>query len=180
MKIIFLVFFLTLISFGHSSLIDSINQANATELTEKAFVVLDSVEHGVSTAWKWTESHRQIVKVAGGFVLLFYGGQFANTMLFIHALAVAGGPALSKSFQELLTTYQNTRVALKEELPHLVKAKDDVVALKAQVSAHKSQIDAATEALNKGSITVAVAQVSCLLVSRNISPLSPLIPPRTP
>lgn len=129
------------------------NKNNELDIANKTFRALDKVESGLSAALSWTKSHRQYVKTAAGYILLMYGGQFANTMLFVHALSVSGMPTLIKSFRELAKTYQDTKEVLKQELPDILKAKDEVGEITEKISQFQSQLQEAKNDLDSGKLT---------------------------
>lgn len=60
-------------TFAHSKSIaeriGALNDKNTTEVAEKVFHRLDQVENAFRTAWKWTQSHRRIVKAGAGVLI---------------------------------------------------------------------------------------------------------------
>ena len=42
------------------------DQNTATEVAEKVFRRLDQIENAFKTAWRWTRSHRRLVKAGTG------------------------------------------------------------------------------------------------------------------
>lgn len=117
------------------------------KLEATAEKVLDSAEHVIVQAWRWTKSHRQIVKGIGGALIIGYGGSFANTLLLAKAVSVTGMPIIVKSMQEMAETYSKTRAALKEDLPAIVHAKSKLAHLQARQEILTQKISlAATDA----------------------------------
>jgi hypothetical protein len=146
----FILLLVSLFSIGAKA---NLSTSEATEIAEKTFNALDMIENGANTAWSWTKSHRSLIKSILGTIMLFYGGQFGNTLVFVQALSVNGWPAVQKGLRELAGTYSKVRGVLKEEMPDLIKAKKDYDQLSEQLKKEQEKITAAKADLKNGKIS---------------------------
>lgn len=102
---------------------------------------LDVMDNSLGRAWTWTKTHRQFLKgISGGFIL-FYGSQFAKTLLLIKTITVTGAPAIFQSIKDLRDTYIRARKAVKENLPQIIDAKAKVEELSRKVLMLKGQME---------------------------------------
>jgi septal ring factor EnvC (AmiA/AmiB activator) len=86
--------------------------------------------------------------------MLFYGGQFANTILFYQAISVAGLPLLSRCLSELTASYRESRDSLKRELPEIIEAEADLADIAVEINRQKESINSLKKALNEDKISL--------------------------
>ena len=84
------------------------------------------------SAHTYLDNHRKAVDMALGLSLVLYGGSFSTSMTFVHALGPSL-PALNNSVTELKETYLATRTAFDDELPTLLKTKENALKLEKDV-----------------------------------------------
>lgn len=65
--------------------------------------------------------------------IVLYGGSLKSIMMFSHALSLSL-PTLTKSIEELKVTYLSTRATYEDELPILLRSKEDAMKLQNDVS----------------------------------------------
>ena len=133
--------------------IRGIKDKEATEISNRVFNRIDKIENVFGTAWKWTRSHRQLVKVIIGGFLLLYGGHFTNTIVFYQAISVTCLPILSKSLQEFSDSYRATRNALKEELPSIIKAEGALADMMNKIDIDRQKLKDLEQQYNLKTIT---------------------------
>ena len=87
-----------------------------------------------------------------GSAMILHGGQFKNSMQFMHALS-GSMPALTKNIDDLVTTFVDTRAALKKEMPELIKAKDQLLSMKTKALKLKKDMTSLEKSLASKSIS---------------------------
>ena len=128
---------------------------NSTMVAYRVFSALDKIEVGINAAVGWTKSHRKLAKSIFGIILVLYGGQFSNTMLFIHSFWIAGAPMIGESVEELAKTYKAARDCLKKEIPEIIEAKKYVFNLRVQIVKRCEDIRDAKKDFDSGTISKA-------------------------
>lgn len=109
--------------------IGSLNDSNTTEVSERLFKKLDIIERGIQQVFNVLSHHNQLVKSAFGVLVLFYGSEFRNTIIFTQALMITGLPIISKYANKLYQSYKINRDTLRKELPDIIQAQADVADL---------------------------------------------------
>lgn len=146
-----LIFLLSLTLF--TNFISAKHKNDDAHILDKTFHFLDKIENNFRKTMDWTKGHRQLLKSMAGMTLVMYGGQFSNTMLFVHALSVNGAPILAKSFDELFKTYKLAQVALKDQLPTILNSADQIAPLAKKLSNLNAEIIATKQKYQLGSMT---------------------------
>lgn len=109
--------------------ISSLNDNNTTEVSERIFRRVDFIENEVRRIWTFSNQHTHLMKSLFGALILFYGGEFSNTIVFTQALMITGWPIISKYASTLYKSYKLNRDTLRKELPDIIKAEADVADL---------------------------------------------------
>lgn len=109
--------------------IGSLNDQNTTEVSERLFRQVDTIENSIRALWNTLSRHNNLVRSSFGLLILFYGGEFCNTIIFTQALMITGWPIISKYASTLYQSYKINRDALRKELPDIIKAQADVADL---------------------------------------------------
>lgn len=131
--VLLLTILLCLIQYISSTIIleaiGSLNDKNTTEVSERIFRNVDMIENTVKNTWTIIIHHSKLIKSAFGLLILFYGGEFRNTVIFIQALMITGLPIISKYANTLYQSYKINRDTLRKELPDIIQAEADVADL---------------------------------------------------
>ena len=113
--LLYFVFVAFFIEYGScESVIEAISHLNdnvntTKEVSEHIFRSLDNIENSFTMAWKWTQIHREILRTIMGAILLFYGGNFSNTILLIQSLSLGSLENFGLALNELSQSYKQSR-----------------------------------------------------------------------
>lgn len=95
-----------------------------------ADMAIDKVEGLIRSIKKLVHGHGKLLTATGGCVMLLYGGQFTNSVLFFQAFRTGGWSEIQKGVTELHNTYSKSRQALRKEMPTLMKSRELLPKLK--------------------------------------------------
>merc|ERR1719499_1507791 len=109
-------------------------------LVKVAEVVIPKVQEFSGRAMKFYEDYLEqyysadLAELALGFVLLFFGGNFALTIACYTAIQLSGWDTLQNSLGGLWKTYQDSRAAINKELSEKLDADGDGVVSASEIA----------------------------------------------
>ena len=106
---------------------------------------LARVENSIGDVKSFVVENQALLNTMAGSFLLVYGNQYKNTLIFFHSFRHVW-PAVLASFKKLSISYKATRQAFEEEVPTLIKKKNQLLSLESKLVQLNNDIRALTDA----------------------------------
>ena len=135
------------------SLAASVSAEDLAKFESEAVEKVNKAQRGIDRALSWLRANVQLVEIAAGGLMLFWGKNIMHLLLFAQTVRLSGLGPLQRAFSDLKADIVNTTATLKQEVPSVISARDALLKLKAQQAAIIGRVEAVRAAALAGTST---------------------------